>query len=120
MKTTNIYAIVFKDKSKKYIEANGTISYNFETLKFTYELNGKVIVLYNVVSYKLIGNDELSVKSYERCMEQAHIQRMLDKLQGIKDEIENDYDQDDIGYELGKIIDQIEEKVMPHDYMDDH
>ena len=52
--------------------------------------------------------------------EEKKIQKMLDTLQEIKETLENDYGQDDIGYALYKVIEEIEKHVMPHDYMDNH
>lgn len=116
----NIYAITTENNIIKIIRADGSISYNLYTKKFTYQVGKNLIVLDNVVKYKLIGNDEKAVDIYLRNLEEKKVQKIIDTLYVIKDELENHYDQDFLAYKLGEIINEIEEKVMPHDYMDNH
>lgn len=120
MKRINFYAITFKDNKRTYISADGSMSYNYKTQKFTYMLNGKVHSLENVLSYKLIGQNEEAIRVHQRLEEEKKVQKIIDKLEAIRDELENDYGQDDIGYLLGKVIEQVEEKVMPKEYLDEH
>lgn len=120
MPQINIYAITDEKGTTVFREVDGSMSYNISTHKFSYQFHGKVHILDNVVSYKLIGHDEDAIRVYLMRDEEKKIQKMLDTLQEIKETLENDYGQDDIGYALYKVIEEIEKHVMPHDYMDNH
>lgn len=116
----NIYAITTENNIIKIVRTDGSISYNLYTKKFTYKVGKNLVVLDNVVKYKLIGNDEKAVDIYLRNLEEKKVQRILDELEKIKDEMEYTYNQGDIAYTIYKLMEEIEEKVMPHDYMDNH
>jgi len=120
MESINYYAITFKNGTTIFREVDGSISYNLNTQKFTYQYRNKTHALEGVQSYKLIGHNEDAINTYLRHIEEKKVQKIIDTLNEIKDEIENHYDQDFLAYKLGEIINEIEEKVMPHDYMDNH
>ena len=120
MESINYYAITLKNGTMIFREVDGSISYNLNTQKFTYQYRNKTHTIEDVQSYKLIGHAKDVINTYLRHIEEKKVQKIIDTLQEIKDEIENHYDQDFLAYKLGEIINEIEEKVMPHDYMDNH
>lgn len=119
MPQINIYAITDEKGTTVFREVDGSMSYNISTHKFSYQFHGKVHILDNVVSYKLIGHDEDAIRVYLMCEEEKKVQKIIDKLEAIKEELENDYGQYDIGYALYKVIEEIEKHVMPKEYLDE-